>query len=116
MVSAAIAAFFYLRVILLMYSAAPASPSGATDTPAPADAVAGVASSGSSGELPAAAAAAAEAGTTLTVVEGSADAGSPPLSGATVLAIALCVAVTVLFGLWPAPVVDFAHKATLLFT
>jgi NADH-quinone oxidoreductase subunit N len=114
MVSAAIAAFFYLRVILLMYSAAPASPSGATDTPAPADTVAGVASSGSSGELPTTAAAAG-AGTTLTVVEGSADAGSPPLSGATVLAIALCVAVTVLFGLWPAPVVDFAHKATLLF-
>jgi len=24
-------------------------------------------------------------------------------------------AVTVLFGLWPAPIVEFAHKATLLF-
>jgi hypothetical protein len=32
-----------------------------------------------------------------------------------VIAIALCLAVTVVFGLWPDPVVDFAHKATLLF-
>ncbi len=32
-----------------------------------------------------------------------------------VTAIALCLAVTIVFGVWPAPVVDFAHKATLLF-
>jgi len=33
----------------------------------------------------------------------------------TTLAVALCTAVTVLFGVWPAPLVDFAHQATLLF-
>ncbi len=33
----------------------------------------------------------------------------------TAVALALCVGVTVVFGVWPAPIVDFAHKATLLF-
>jgi NADH-quinone oxidoreductase subunit N len=32
------------------------------------------------------------------------------------LAIALCVGVTVVFGVWPAPLTSFAHSATLLFT
>jgi NADH-quinone oxidoreductase subunit N len=36
----------------------------------------------------------------------------PPLSA---VAIALCVGVTLVFGFWPAPLVDFAHHATLLF-
>jgi NADH:ubiquinone oxidoreductase subunit 2 (subunit N) len=36
----------------------------------------------------------------------------PALSG---LAIALCTGVTVLFGVWPQPLIDFAHQATLLF-
>ena len=37
------------------------------------------------------------------------------LTGGIASAIALCVAVTVLFGVWPAPVLDFAHRAALLF-
>jgi len=36
----------------------------------------------------------------------------PVLSG---LAIALTVGVSVVFGLWPQPLVDFAHAASLLF-
>ncbi len=36
----------------------------------------------------------------------------PALSG---LAIALCTSVTVLFGVWPQPLIDFANHATLLF-
>jgi NADH-quinone oxidoreductase subunit N len=36
----------------------------------------------------------------------------PALSG---LAIGLCTAVTVLFGVWPQPLIDFANHATLLF-
>ena len=36
----------------------------------------------------------------------------PALAG---LAIALCTGVTVLFGVWPQPLIDFAHQATLLF-
>ena len=31
------------------------------------------------------------------------------------VAIGACLAVTVVFGIIPAPLVDFAHKATLLF-
>ena len=36
----------------------------------------------------------------------------PVLGG---LAIALCTGVTVLFGVWPQPLIDFANHATLLF-
>jgi NADH:ubiquinone oxidoreductase subunit 2 (subunit N) len=36
----------------------------------------------------------------------------PALSG---LAIWVCVGVTVLFGVWPEPLIDFANQATLLF-
>ncbi len=32
------------------------------------------------------------------------------------VAIAVCVAVTVLFGVWPAPIVNFAHHALLYST
>jgi hypothetical protein len=37
-----------------------------------------------------------------------------PVPRLTALAIGLCVAVTVVFGIIPGPVVDFAHQATLL--
>jgi NADH:ubiquinone oxidoreductase subunit 2 (subunit N) len=50
------------------------------------------------------------------VLESSEEPGEAPVSATTVAAIAVCLVVTVLFGVWPAPVVDFAHKATLLFT
>ena len=36
----------------------------------------------------------------------------PVLAG---LAIVLCTGVTVLFGVWPQPLIDFANHATLLF-
>ena len=36
----------------------------------------------------------------------------PVLGG---LAIAVCTGVTVLFGVWPQPLIDFANHATLLF-
>jgi hypothetical protein len=35
--------------------------------------------------------------------------------GGVATVVATSVVVTVLFGVWPAPVVDFAHQATLLF-
>jgi len=38
-----------------------------------------------------------------------------PVPALTAVAIALCVGVTVVFGIIPAPLVDLAHKATLLF-
>jgi NADH-quinone oxidoreductase subunit N len=42
-----------------------------------------------------------------------ADEASAPVL--TVLAIGLCTGVTVLFGVWPQPLIDFANHATLLF-
>jgi hypothetical protein len=38
-----------------------------------------------------------------------------PVPALTAVAIGLCVAVTVVFGVIPGPLVDLAHKATLLF-
>jgi hypothetical protein len=38
-----------------------------------------------------------------------------PVPALTAVAIGLCVAVTVVFGVWPAPFLDFARHATLLF-
>jgi len=113
MVSAAIAAFFYLRVILLMYSPSTTS-DGAVDVGPSSAAGAGEAER----EAPEGAERAerAEAGPLTLVLQSSEDPGEAPISPLTVTAIAVCLVVTVLFGIWPAPVVDFAHKATLLFT
>ncbi len=41
--------------------------------------------------------------------------GTVPVPGLTTLAIGLSVAFTVVFGIVPGPVLDFAHQATLLF-
>ncbi|HUA94191.1 MAG TPA: proton-conducting transporter membrane subunit, partial [Acidimicrobiales bacterium] len=43
------------------------------------------------------------------------DGSKVPVPAATAVVIGLCVAVTVVFGVFPAPLVDLAHKATLLF-
>jgi hypothetical protein len=57
----------------------------------------------------------APAPATVSVLGEADEDGAPAVPATIVAAIALCVGVTVLFGLWPAPLVDFAHKATLLF-
>jgi len=108
MVSAAVAAFFYLRVILLMYaaggSAASASPSAA-DEASP--------SVGTYAEPAGDAAPQGAAAAVSTIAAG--DLGEEPgVAPTAAVAIAVCVAVTVLFGVWPAPVLNFAHQATLL--
>ena len=41
--------------------------------------------------------------------------GVVPVPPLTALCIGICVAFTVVFGIIPAPIVDFAHQATLLF-
>ena len=112
MVSAAIAAFFYLRVILLMYSPEPAlgfalDPVGALQS---SSAVA-VAAEGSGLDLTHSLSGRSYPESRTAAVEG--EEFRP--RGAMQLAIEICVAVTVVFGIWPAPVVDFAHHATLLF-
>ena len=112
MVSAAIAAFFYLRVVFLMYSGAPAlATAGGAES---AGAVPG-ALPGSSGALLLAgdaSASAAPAPSTVAVMD--AGGSDQPIPSGAMVAIALCVAVTVLFGLWPAPLTGFAHAARLI--
>jgi NADH-quinone oxidoreductase subunit N len=116
MVTAAIAAFFYLRVAILMYAPTPAPDEAppAAPRPAPVTAPGWATPEGVSGTI-----------TTLNneiLLTGvaAADTGeeSPsivPVPVLTALAIGLCVGVTVVFGIIPAPLVNFAHDASLLF-
>jgi NADH-quinone oxidoreductase subunit N len=157
MVSAVVAAYFYLRVAVLMYAGGElGEPEGGTggsaelgagDTmtggslivaAAPAEGLDGGGSRGSGGLPWATPAAAAGAVTTLNeeiLLEQGADAdtdedeygavawdgeseetpGAVRVPVLSALAIALCTGVTVLFGVWPQPLIDFANHATLLF-
>jgi len=141
MASGAIAAFFYLRVAIAMYS--PVGVSGDATDHEPAGEVgvgvggaepAGTARSGSPdghgaadpvdtvvrGEGPVVVSAPSVAMLSLEVLTD--EAPSPEVVGRTVpvpvltaVALGLAVAFTVVFGIVPAPIVDFAHRATLLF-
>ncbi len=42
--------------------------------------------------------------------------GAVPVPLLTTVSISLCVGFTVVFGIIPEPILDFAHQATLLFT
>jgi NADH-quinone oxidoreductase subunit N len=119
MVTAAIAAFFYLRVAVLMYAptGSPSQPEVAPATPARTDGGAQIGwatPEGATGTI-----------TTLNAEIMLADQAPAPTSeetpsvvkvpALTALAIGVCVAVTVVFGIIPAPLLDFAHQASLLF-
>jgi NADH-quinone oxidoreductase subunit N len=115
MVTAAIAAFFYLRVAVLMYAPRAADSEDAaapTAAPAPAtgwatpEAVSGTISTLNAEILLTDAAPASTNEETPSVV---------PVPALTAVAIGLCLAVTVVFGVWPAPLLDFCRHATLLF-
>jgi NADH-quinone oxidoreductase subunit N len=145
MVSAVIAAFFYLRVVFLMYSRAGeegyglAPEASADSAPAPAFATAGApvgpgpvsrasvtaaggGGTGGTGGAPSAASGASATGS------GGGGGGAPgarrlgwltswspgvPVGIAATLVMSL--GVTIVFGIWPSPIFDFAHHATLLF-
>ncbi|HMK64134.1 MAG TPA: NADH-quinone oxidoreductase subunit N [Acidimicrobiales bacterium] len=150
MITAVVAAYFYLRVAVLMYAGgglgeAEGGTGGSAALGSGDDIVGGglidIAGSGGGGVAGGAAGGAgggtgglewatpaSAAGTVTTLNEQMLLAGggaqaeasgeSPERVGVPVLgtlAIALCTGVTVLFGVWPAPLVDFAHQATLLF-
>jgi NADH-quinone oxidoreductase subunit N len=150
MVSAAIAAFFYLRVAVLMYTPLPAPGSVSGDEPdaeAPEPLTAGDVGPadlpGATGPhtpdlgaihsgpaptpvwagTPGLVAATTQRNAALlldddpvTVVEEEEPAADVvPVPALTAVAIGLCVAVTVVFGIIPGPLVDLAHQATLLF-
>jgi NADH-quinone oxidoreductase subunit N len=123
MVSAAVAAFFYLRVAVLMYAsdagdASDVAGSGSEALPLPARTDAGAQIGW-----------ATPAGVAGTVTELNAElllAGEADPDGEetpsvvrvpflSALAIGICVFVTVLFGIVPAPLLDLANHASLLF-
>ncbi len=115
MVTAAIAVFFYLRVAVAMYS-----PVGAVadpvddDDPVDADDPVGV----GPGTGPAGS---ADGVTSLAVLTDApptdevTERGRVPVPVLTSAAIGLCVGFTVVFGIIPEPILNFAHQATLLF-
>ncbi len=150
MVTAVVAAYFYLRVAVLMYAGGglgedEGGTQGSAALGAGDDMVGGslIEIVGAAGRADGAAGPgglpwatpASVAGTVTTLneqillagegadqsesPEGAAPTGEPPArEGAPVLstlAIALCTAITVLFGVWPEPLVSFAHQATLVF-
>ncbi len=119
MVTAAIAAFFYLRVAVAMYSPVGAvgdsvegvgggapdgseSPSAASVTPSPSDASGDVSSLQTLTDAP----------PTASVTER----GAVPVPTLTWVVIGVTVAFSVVFGIIPEPILNFAHQATLLFT
>jgi NADH-quinone oxidoreductase subunit N len=110
MASAAVAAFFYLRLAVTMFS--PVGDTGdvvdanTADEPVPAEPAPGDSTTDTVASLQ-----------TLTDAPPTADVearGVVPVPPLTAVAISLCVAFTVVFGIIPGPILDFAHQATLL--
>jgi NADH-quinone oxidoreductase subunit N len=87
MLAAAIAAFFYLRIAILMYSPVPDTSDGA----GPSLSVGGVA------------------------IAAPPEVGRITIPAGIGIALAICVAFTIAFGIVPAPVIGFARRAVLLF-
>ena len=132
MVSAAVAAFFYLRVTVLMYAPSEEPFDEIASPGVRALVTAGGGGGAAASGFEAVAAVRSRLNAALLLETDQADQGeavtdpdaSPaeanersrvavPLPAA--VAIGICVAVTIVFGIIPAPLVDFAHKATLLF-
>jgi NADH:ubiquinone oxidoreductase subunit 2 (subunit N) len=131
-----VAAYFYLRVAVLMYAGGGLGESeGGTGGSAQLGGAGGMTGGGiitaAGGNTPvgglawATPAAAASTVTTINeqillddeTAEGdeAAEAERVPVPALAGLAIGLCTGVTVLFGVWPQPLIDFANHATLLF-
>ncbi|MHB8293267.1 MAG: NADH-quinone oxidoreductase subunit N [Acidimicrobiales bacterium] len=119
MVAAVIAAFFYLRVVFYMYSAGPEpAPAGLPVVGAPVPAFPASAEPVAGGDPGAEGAEPGGPGASLLLLEGpvARSAAVPERLGASMtVAIGICVVVTLVLGVWPAPLVDFARHATLLY-
>ncbi|MCL4449671.1 MAG: NADH-quinone oxidoreductase subunit N [Actinobacteria bacterium] len=97
MIGAAIAVFFYLRVVVLMYSPAPGFAAN-DETGAALDTDTGIGES-------------IEVGDEAATIQSS----GMSLTRSTALVLAITVGITVAFGINPAPLIEFARHATLLF-
>ncbi len=113
MLAAAVATFFYLRVAIFMYSPLP------TETAPVVAAPAGVAGAGTGAG--GGSAASGSGGTAGVVVLGGLALADPPettripIPATIYIALFFCVGFTVVFGVWPAPMIHFARHATLFF-
>lgn len=136
MLSAVVAAFFYLRLVLVMYGTQP-SPLGAgavagggvarggrhggVQTALAGPGIAMVASAAPGSGAPAASGPTRHAGVAVQERNLGGVFEQPPAASATTLpamsavAIGVCVAVTLVFGIWAGPLVDLAQRSTLLF-
>jgi NADH-quinone oxidoreductase subunit N len=132
MASAAVAAFFYLRVAVTMYSpvgrvADPVGSEldgpidgGADDAPVGTEpeglTLGGAVSNGAAPVVAADRVASLQVLTDDPPLASVASRGLVPVPTLTWVALSLTVVFTVVFGLIPQPILDFAHAATLLFT
>ncbi len=125
MVSAAIAAFFYLRVAVTMFSPVGSvgsdvdggDPAPASERTAPAGTGTGdSADAGEAGDTGEEGGTACGSSPTRHPDESVIDRGVVSVPPLTSLVIGVSVAFTVVFGIIPGPILDFAHQATLLFT
>lgn len=110
MLSAAVAAFFYLRIALLMYAPAP-DPVDGSDVEAGlavGDDPAGTDRAGQRALV-----AAGEAGSVAVVTRPAAE-DEDAIPAGVAFGVGLCVLVTVAFGIWPQPLTAFALHAVLL--
>jgi NADH-quinone oxidoreductase subunit N len=108
MIATAIGVYFYLRLVVLCYSPAPEAP-----TPATSRQAARLASVGA-GMLVEDDRDGASEDHRDELAHVEAD-GDEPVAPATMVAIALCVLPTIVFGIWAAPLSDLTTKATMLF-
>jgi NADH-quinone oxidoreductase subunit N len=125
MVTAVVAAYFYLRIAVLMYAGGGLGEPEAqvVGAPGPGEGLATTTTTSmtTSWGGPEAASTAVSTINEHILLADEAPEGEDELPEAvpvpvlTGLAIALCTGVTVLFGFWPQPLIDFANHATLLF-
>lgn len=118
MLSGAIAAFYYLRVLVLMYGAAPAAAeeAGADHEVEPVLAAVPASAVVEGGDGVALAAGGAAPAVSAAPAEPARARGEGRVRVAPSIAvgIACCVGVTVVLGVWPAPLLAFAHAARLV--
>jgi NADH-quinone oxidoreductase subunit N len=107
MTAAVVAAFFYLRLIVVMYMAAPPQDAGAAEAGA---AEAGAAGDGGDGTPSEATGDGTEAVAVATVTDVEAKVPIPVTAG---VVLAICLVVTIGAGLLPEPFLDFARHATV---
>jgi NADH-quinone oxidoreductase subunit N len=113
MIAAVIAAFFYLRVIIISYTRPEDAPTSASVSASASAGAGGHATGPLIGAEPTAPGAVAVAERTAVAPEEAEAPIRVPFAAG--VGLFICAGFTVFFGLYPAPLINFAHHATLLF-